>query len=132
MVDGCELSQPLAIVTSFFALQKPNFTDRVMVQTGKPGIALMAKTHRPNDDPEFACAYLQAAFEEAHLPGGQQALIAAMRQIAEAHGVAQVAEKAGMPRESVYRALSPRGNPTLKTLLSILNAQGLRLTAVSV
>jgi probable addiction module antidote protein len=107
---------------------------------GKPGIALMAKTHRPNDetiidllkaDPEFACAYLQAAFEEAHLPGGQQALIAAMRQIAEAHGIAQVAEKAGMPRESVYRALSPKGNPTLKTLLSILNAQGLRLTAVS-
>jgi probable addiction module antidote protein len=59
--------------------------------------------------------------------GGQAALLAALRHIAEAQGMASVAELAGIPRESVYRALSPRGNPTLKTLLALLNATGLRL-----
>lgn len=79
------------------------------------------------DDPDFAVVYLDAALDEADQPGGQYALLAALRQIAEAQGMANVAERAGMPRESLYRALSPRGNPTLKTLLALLNATGLRL-----
>ena len=74
-----------------------------------------------------AAAYLAAALEEAYQPGGQFALLAAPRQIAEAQGMASVAERAGLLRESVYRALSPRGNPTLKTLLALLHATGLRL-----
>jgi probable addiction module antidote protein len=79
-------------------------------------------------DPDFAAVYLAAALDEAGLPGGQNALLAALRQIAEAQGMASVAERAGIPRESLYRALSPRGNPTtLKTLLALLNATGLRL-----
>ena len=40
-----------------------------------------------------------------------------------------MAERAGIPRESLYRAPSSRGNPTLKTLLAPLNATGLRLGA---
>jgi len=36
--------------------------------------------------------------------------------------MAGVAERAGLPREGVYRALSPRGNPALKTLLALLPA----------
>ena len=79
------------------------------------------------DDPEFAAVYLAAALEESDQPGGQYALLAALRQIAEAQGMASVAERAGIPRESLYRALSPRGNPTLKTLLALLHATGLRL-----
>jgi probable addiction module antidote protein len=79
------------------------------------------------DDPDFATAYLGAALDESDQPGGQAALLAALRHIAEAQGMASVAERAGIPRESVYRALSPRGNPTLKTLLALLNATGLRL-----
>ena len=39
-----------------------------------------------------------------------------------------VAERAGMPRESLYRALGPRGNPTIKTLLAVLSASGLHLS----
>lgn len=78
-------------------------------------------------DPEMADLYLAAALEEANLPGGQFALLAALRHIAEAQGMAKVAEKAGMPRESLYRALSPRGNPTIKTLLAVLSAAGLQL-----
>ena len=38
-----------------------------------------------------------------------------------------VAERAGIPRESLYRALGPRGNPTVKTLLADMNASGLHL-----
>ena len=79
------------------------------------------------DDPEFASVYLAAALDESGEPGGQYALLAALRQIAEAQGMASVAERAGIPRESLYRALSPRGNPTLKTLLALLQATGLRL-----
>ena len=81
------------------------------------------------DDPDFAAVYLAAALDESDQPGGQYALLAALRHIAEAQGMASVAERAGIPRESVYRALSPRGNPTLKTLLALLNATGLRLGA---
>ena len=78
-------------------------------------------------DPEFADAYLAAALEEADEPGGQAALLAALRHIAEAQGMAAVAQRAGIPRESLYRALSPSGNPTIKTLLAVLGAAGLQL-----
>lgn len=80
------------------------------------------------DDPAFADEYLAAALDEADQPGGRVALLAALRHVAEAQGMAAVAERAGIPRESLYRALSPtNGNPTVKTLLAILNAAGLKL-----
>lgn len=79
------------------------------------------------NDPAFADEYLRAALEEAEEPGGKEALLAALRHVAEAQGMAQVAERAGIQRESLYRALSPKGNPTLKTLLAVLGAAGLRL-----
>jgi probable addiction module antidote protein len=79
------------------------------------------------DDPDFANEYLHAALDEAHESGGQATLLAALRQIAEAQGMSAVAERAGLPRESLYRALSPKGNPTIKTLLAVLRAEGLRL-----
>ena len=79
-------------------------------------------------DPEFANDYLAVALEETDQPGGQQAMLTALRHIAEAQGMAAVAERAGIPRESLYRALGPRGNPTIKTLLAVLNASGLHLS----
>jgi probable addiction module antidote protein len=63
-------------------------------------------------DHEFADAYLAAAFDVSDLPGGQFALLAALRHVSEAQGMAAVAEKAGIPRASLYRALSPKGNPS--------------------
>ena len=41
--------------------------------------------------------------------------------------MAAVAERAGIPRESLYRALGPKGNPTIKTLLAVLGTAGLQL-----
>jgi probable addiction module antidote protein len=43
-------------------------------------------------------------------------------------GLGSVAEQAGINRESLYRALSPKGNPTLKTLLAVLKTVGMRLS----
>lgn len=81
-------------------------------------------------DPEFTNEYLAAALEEADEPGGQAALLAALRHVAEAQGMAAVAERAGIPRESLYRALGPKGNPTVKTLLAVLGAAGLHLAVM--
>lgn len=74
----------------------------------------------------FAVEYLKAAMEDAEEP---KVLLIALRQIAEAYGgVAKIAEAAGVQRESLYRALSARGNPRLSTLLAVTNAMGLKLT----
>jgi probable addiction module antidote protein len=78
-------------------------------------------------DPAFVDEYLQAAMEQADEAGGRESLLSALRHVAEAQGMALVAERAGIQRESLYRALSPKGNPTLKTLLAVLSAAGLRL-----
>jgi DNA-binding phage protein len=52
-------------------------------------------------DPDFANEYLAAALEEADEPGGQPALLPALRHVAETQGMAAVAERAGIPRESL-------------------------------
>lgn len=80
------------------------------------------------EDPAFADEYLSSALDEVNQPGGREALLAALRHIAEAQGMATVAERAGIPRESLYRALSTKGNPTIKTLLAVINAAGLKLS----
>jgi probable addiction module antidote protein len=56
-------------------------------------------------------------------------LLIALRRIAEASGgIAKVAKAAGIERESLYRALSARGNPRLSTLVAVTKAIGLKLT----
>lgn len=81
-------------------------------------------------DPELAEEYLRAALEEIAEPGGEAAFLAALRQVALARGsITQIAAATGMKREAVSRALSPRGNPTLKTLATVCHAIGVRLDA---
>jgi probable addiction module antidote protein len=78
------------------------------------------------DDSAFAVEYLRAALEDDDEPG---VLLIALRRIAEARGgIAKVAKAAGIERESLYRALSVRGNPRLSTLVAVTKAVGLRLT----
>ena len=78
-------------------------------------------------DPDFAAEYLRAALEDADEP---RVLLIALRRIAEARGgIAKVAKAAGVERESLYRALSPKGNPRLSTLAAVAKAMGLKLTA---
>lgn len=80
-------------------------------------------------DRAFAVEYLKAAMEELDDPDNRAVGLLALRDIAEAYGgVASVAQEAGITREALYRALSPTGNPTLKTLLAVLHAVGMRLS----
>lgn len=77
------------------------------------------------DDPEYAAEYLKAAMEDTDEP---KVLLIALRQLAKAHGIAKVAKKAHIERESLYRALSPNGNPRFSTIMAITKALGLTLT----
>lgn len=80
------------------------------------------------DDPAFAVEYLKAALEEATDEDGRHVLLAVMRRIAEAHGIAKIARAAGIKRESLSRALSAKGNPRFDTLYAVVHAMGLQLT----
>lgn len=76
---------------------------------------------------EDLAAYLEACMEEA---GHDAAYIAAaLGDIARARGMAQLAKDTGISREGLYKALSPDGNPSLATILKVVKALGLKLTA---
>ncbi len=80
-------------------------------------------------DPAFAVEYLKSAMEELDHPEHRAVGLLALRDVAEAYGgLATVAQEAGITREALYRALSPSGNPTLKTLLAVLHVVGMRLS----
>jgi probable addiction module antidote protein len=67
--------------------------------------------------------YLEAVFED-----GDPALVAAaLGDVARAKGMSQIAHAAGLGRESLYKALSPEGNPQFATVLKVLRALGLKL-----
>ena len=92
----------------------------------------MAKTQtRPWDAAEHLeteedmAAYLEAALED-----GDPALVAGvLGDIARAKGMTEIAREAGLGRESLYKALSPEGNPEFATVLKVVRALGLRLHA---
>jgi probable addiction module antidote protein len=82
-------------------------------------------------DPEFAVEYLKLALESLDDPEDRGVSLIMLRAIAEAYGgLGAVAAKAGISRESLYRSLSPKGNPTLKTLVAVLSTMGLSLSVV--
>ena len=76
------------------------------------------------EDPALAAEYLRAAIADSDEP---RVLLVALRQIARAHGMAEVARRANIERESLYRALSPSGNPRLSTFIAVLRGLGLAL-----
>lgn len=75
-------------------------------------------------DPAQATAYLNAALED----GDQEVFLLALRDVAEARGMARVAEDAQLNRENLYRMLSRQGNPQLTSLYALLKSMGLRLS----
>jgi probable addiction module antidote protein len=80
-------------------------------------------------DRELAVEYLKVAMESLDNPNDRAAGLLALRTVAEAYGgLGTVAAEAGVSRESLYRALSPKGNPTLRTLVAVLKTVGLRLS----
>lgn len=78
------------------------------------------------DDPDMALDYLRTAFDELDEEEGESAFLLALRHVVEAQGgMAAVAERAKLSRESLYRALSPKGNPTLRTMTAVIKATGI-------
>jgi probable addiction module antidote protein len=73
--------------------------------------------------PEAMAAYLDAALAE----GDHVLIAAALGDIARAKGMSQVARDAGLGRESMYKALSPHGNPEFATILKVVRALGLQI-----
>ena len=67
--------------------------------------------------------YLEAVFED----GDPSLVAAALGDVARAKGMAQIAKAAGLGRESLYKALSPEGNPEFATVLKVMRALELKL-----
>jgi len=81
-------------------------------------------------NPALATAYLKEALEALADPKDQAAGLVALRAIAEAQpgGIGTIVRASGLNRESLYRALSPKGNPTLRPLRAVLSGVGMRLS----
>ena len=73
---------------------------------------------------EAIAAYLDAVLEN----GDPELLKDALGAIARSKGMTEIAKEAGLGRSSLYRALSPDGNPEFATVASVLKALGLRLS----
>ena len=77
------------------------------------------------DSPEATIEYLNQAFAT-----GEPALInAAIGDVARARGMSNVAKTAKLGRQSLYKALDKGGNPSVDTLVRVMSALGLKLTA---
>ena len=74
---------------------------------------------------EDIVAYLEAALEL----NDPTLVAAALGDITRAKGMTQIAKKTGLGRESLYKALSPDGNPEFSTVLKVVSALGLKLHA---
>ncbi len=90
----------------------------------------MARTQTRPWDPaehleteEDMAAYLNVALEEGDL----SLIMAALGDIARAQRMAIVAQETGLSRESLYKSLSPNGNPEFATVLKVVRSLGLRL-----
>ena len=81
------------------------------------------------ETPEEMAAYLEACIEEAD---GDAAFIAkALGDIARAKGMTQIARETGLSRESLYKALSGERSPSFDTVLKVISALGLKLSAAA-
>jgi len=79
---------------------------------------------------EEAIAYLNAAIEELidEAPDSKHAFTIALRQVIQAQsGIAEIAEKARLGRESLYKTLAKTGNPKWNTVIALITALGFKI-----
>jgi probable addiction module antidote protein len=77
------------------------------------------------DTQETIAVFMEDAFET----GDASYIAKAIGVVARAKGMKTLAEEAGLSREQLYKSLSEKGNPTLKTILAVMRAIGMDLTA---
>jgi len=80
------------------------------------------------DDDEVIAEYLSAAAEDEN----PDVFLKALGDVAKVRGMAQIAEKAGLGRESLYKALSAGAHPRFETVNAVLKAIGVKLVVVAV
>jgi probable addiction module antidote protein len=93
--------------------------------TNNPALTPFDPVHYLKTPADMA-GYLEAALEE----GDPQLLTAVLGDIARAQGMTEIARATGLGRESLYKALSPTGNPEWATVLRVITALGLTLKVV--
>ena len=76
------------------------------------------------DNDEVIAEYLSAALEDEN----PDVFLAALGHVAKAKGMAAIAEKTGLGRESLYKALAPGAKPRYDTILKVLHSLGVKLT----
>ena len=70
----------------------------------------------------------QTYMEEAVETNDPAFIAKALGTIARARGMSQIAKKAGLSRESLYKDLSTDGNPELGTVIRVMHALGLKFS----
>lgn len=80
------------------------------------------------NDEQTIAEYLTAALEDPN----PDVFLAAVRDVARARGMAQLAKDAGLGRESLYKALTPGAKPRYDKVLKLLHALGVKITATPV
>ena len=77
------------------------------------------------DDEQTIAEYLTAALEDPN----PDVFLTAVRDVARARGMTQLAKDSGLGRESLYKALSPGAKPRYDTVLKLVHALGIKLSA---
>jgi probable addiction module antidote protein len=77
------------------------------------------------DSPEMIAAYLTEALESED----PSAIAMAIGAVARSHGMSAIAEKSGLSRENLYRALGGDAKPEFGTVIKVLHAMGINLVA---
>lgn len=84
------------------------------------------------EDHAFAVDYLKEAFIGLDGEDGEAMFLIAMRRLVEARGgFTEIARATNLNRETLYRTLSERGNPTIKTTKKVLHAVGIHFSEIA-
>jgi len=79
------------------------------------------------DSEEVIAEYLTAALEDSN----PDMFLAAIGHVAKARGMSAIAQKSGLGRESLYKALAPGAKPRYDTVLKVLHSLGVKLTVTA-
>lgn len=96
------------------------------MNAAKPFDDVAIKLYR--EDPALAADMLNACLED----GDTEGFLLALRHVSKAFGgMPEVARAAGLHEKTLYKSLSSKGNPNLKTLIGVACAMGMRLALVT-
>lgn len=91
----------------------------------KPSVSYVEGLHKRLADPEYAIGFLNECLQDED----ERAFLLALHDVAQVHGgLGQLARKAKLSREHLYRMLSKKGNPGLHNVRLLVGALGYKLT----